>query len=377
MDDVREEFRKVVERPYEKAARWKRETGRKVIGCHPMYVPEEIVHAAGALPVVLLGSGETVTLAHRYLQPSFVCLPIRCNLDLALKGKLDFLDGVIFPDICDEARSLSDIWKAHREAPFHYSLMLPANLSTPLAGGYLAAQLADLRVSLERFLGHEIADESLRGSIAAYNRNRALLSRLYEVRRGNPGLLRARNAAEAVAASMLMPKEEHSELLSRLLEGLGAAEKPPDGMPRLLLSGGLCDMPDMDILDLVEELGAVVVDDDLYVGSRYFATQVEEGISPLDALAARYIGDVPCPTKFDPQSDWGEYLVDMARRSGADGVVIMMAEFCAPHGFDYPHLKEKLSAAGVPHLLLTTDHTGPSGQMKTRLGAFIELLERR
>ena len=135
-------------------------------------------------------------------------------------------------------------------------------------------------------------------------------------------------------------------------------------------------MSELDVLDLVEELGAVVVDDDLYVGSRYFATQVDETLDPIEALAAKFIENIPCPTKYDPSKDWGDYLVSMARRSRAGGVVIFMAKFCEPHGFDYPHLKDKLSDAGIPHLLLQTDHSGPSGQIRTRLQAFIELIGR-
>jgi benzoyl-CoA reductase/2-hydroxyglutaryl-CoA dehydratase subunit BcrC/BadD/HgdB len=182
--------------------------------------------------------------------------------------------------------------------------------------------------------------------------------------------------AAAVASSMLILKERHNELLATLLRQVEGAMNPAEGEARLVLSGGLCEMPELDVLDLVEQLGARVVDDDLYVGSRYFATQVEEGLDPVEALADRFLKDVPCPTKFNQDTDWGDYLVDRARESKARGVVIFLAKFCEPHGFDYPLLKDKLTAAGIPHLLLQTDHSGPSGQIRTRLQAFIELIER-
>lgn len=376
MDDIWSRFASVAEHPYENIAEWKKETKGKVIGCHPMHTPEEIIHAGGVLPVAILGSKEAITQAHRYLQPSFLCLLVRSNLDLALRGKLDFLDGIVFPDICEEVRCLSDIWRTYRPAPFHYSLMLPMNLGLPLARQYLVSRFTDLKLSLERFLGQEISEQALRQSIATYNRNRSLLSRLYEIRRAKPGLFRARDIVATVAASMLMPKEEHSQILSHILKHAETAGQPLHGKVRLVLSGCLCEMPEWGILDLIEELGATIVDDDLYVGARYFATRVDESINPIEALAARHIDDVPCPTKYNPANDWGDYLISIVRGSNADGVVILMLQFCEPHGFDYPYLKDKLSAANVPHLLLTTDHSGASGQIRTRLQAFIELLDR-
>jgi benzoyl-CoA reductase subunit C len=376
VDDVWSKFANVADNPLDHLARWKKTTGRNIIGCHPMHCPEEIIHAAGALPITMLGSGGPITLANKHLQSTFICMPVRYNLDSALGGRLDFLDGMIFPDICEETRCLSDIWKANCSADFHYSLLLPVNLTLSTAKEFLASELANLRASLEKFTGREISDDDLRRSISVYNYNRQLLSWLYEIRRTDPGLFRTRDVAAVVASSMLMPKEEHSELLSSLLAQIEGARHPSEGRPRLVLSGGLCDMPELDVLDLVEELGAVAVDDDLYVGSRYFATQADETLDPIEALASKFIEDIPCPTKYDPSKDWGDYLVNLVRRSQASGVVIFMAKFCEPHGFDYPHLKDKLSDAEIPHLLLQTDHSGPSGQIRTRLQAFVELIGR-
>ena len=376
MNDVWTRFERIVGHPHKAIAEAKQATGKKVIGCHPMHVPEEMIHAAGALPVVMLGGGGSINLANRHLQTSFLCLPIRYNLNARLGGRLGFLDGMIFPDICEETRCLADIWRANCPADFHYSLLLPVNLSVPQAKGFLISELTNLKSSLEGFTGQAISDEDLRHSISIYNRNRRLLARLYDIRRINPGLFRARDMVTAVASSMLMPKEAHNELLATLLKQIEGARDPAEGETRLVLSGGLCEMPELDVLDLVEELGARVVDDDLYVGSRYFTTLVEERSDPIEALTDRFIEDVPCPTKFNRSRDPGSYLVDRTKRSNAGGVVIFMAKFCEPHGFDYPHLKNKLSEAGIPHLLLTTDHSGASGQIRTRLQAFVELISR-
>ncbi|MDP2952301.1 MAG: 2-hydroxyacyl-CoA dehydratase family protein [Chloroflexota bacterium] len=364
----------LVDNPYPQVARWKEQTGGKVIGCFPMHVPEELVHAAGLLPIILLGSSEPITAANRYVQP-FVCALVRSNLDLALRGGLDFLDGVVFPDICDSIQCISDIWRRHRPSPFHYHLVVPARLSTPSGRAYLLSQFADLKRALEDFTGHAITPEALRRSIAIYRENRQLLTRLYDLRRQNPGLFRTREVSNIVAASMFLPKEEHSRLLRPLLEEWAQELPQRNGRARLVLSGHLCDEPRGSLLDLVDDVGGMVVDDDLYVGGRYFSSQAEEGVAPLEALAQRYIQDIPCPTKHNPANDWGDYLLGMVKRSRAQGVISLIMKFCEPHGFDYVYLKDRLAQAGVPHIMLETDHEGiPLGQISTRLQAFVETI---
>ena len=94
MKDVIGEFAIVVQNPLQRARRWK-EAGKGVIGCFPMYVPEEIIHASGMLPITLLGTEEPVSLAYKHLQ-TYICHLVQSNFELSLAGKLDFLDGIVF-----------------------------------------------------------------------------------------------------------------------------------------------------------------------------------------------------------------------------------------------------------------------------------------
>ena len=364
----------VTDSPYSRLKQWKKGTGRKVIGCFPMYVPEEIIHAAGLLPVVLLGQEQPITLADNYLQP-YICTPVRSNLDLSLKGGMDSLDGLVFPDICEPAQMVSEVWNVHQPTPFFHNLMVPVNTSANYNLSHLTQEFSRLKAALEKFIGRPITQENLKDSIAIYNGHRLLLHRLYQLRRECPECFKARDVATVVASSMFMPKEEHNRLLVQLLEEVAAKAPASTGRAKLVISGCFCDMPEVDILDLVEELGALVVDDDLYVGRRYFQTLVNEQEEPLVALAMRYIEDVPCPTKYNPNKDWGEYLLRLCREAKADGVFIILIKYCEPHALDYPRLKQRLSQDNVPHLLIETDHSGATGQIRTRLQAFIEILQ--
>src|SRR5690606_33113452 len=120
-----------------------------------------------------------------------------------------------------------------------------------------------------------------------------------------------------------------------------------------------CHAPRTELLDLIEESGCVVVDDDLYSGFRYISTDVPESGEPLPALAEWYLDrneNAPCPTRVTAEVDWDTYLIDSLMRSGADGVVVLMAKFCEPHMLYYPELRKALDARRIPHLLLETEH---------------------
>ncbi len=269
---------------------------------------------------------------------------------------------------------ISDIWIYHKPSSFYHQLILPKNMRADYTQGYLTRQFLYLKTALEKQVGRHISDSSLAESIAIYNENRRLLHRLYQLRRAHPKLFKARDTAVIVGACMLMPKEEHSRLLYQFLEEAEKIIPPSDGRIRLILSGCMCDMPELEVLDLVEELGAVVSDDDFYVGRRYFHSLTDEGLSPIDALAQRYIEDVPCPTKLDEKQDWSQYLATLLKDAKAAGIISVALKYCEAHLYDVPSLSANLSQKGIPNLMIETSHSGATGQLRTRFQAFLETL---
>ena len=350
---------------------WKARTGQRVVGCFPMYVPEEVLHAAGLHPVILLGSEEQPSRVNEFLH-SYLCHPVRSNLDQALKGELDYLDGLVFTDICDQAKRVGSIWGVKRPTPFLFYLMLPKRLDSPAAPAFLARELERLRQAAEDFAGKKVTAEALKQSIALYNETRSLLLRLFELRRKRPGLIGAGAVSAILDAAMTMPKEEFNPRLKKFLQASERAKAKPGGV-RLLLAGNPCEDLEPGFATVLEELGAAVVADDLFPGNRYLFPLVQDG-HPLEALAKAHLQVAPCPTRHHPGRDWADYLIGQARASGAQGMVILLQKFCEIHTFEYPDLKAKLAQAGIPHLMIESDHSGATARTKTRLEAFLETI---
>ena len=375
MQDLLAEFTKVAARHYDWLREWKKTHDKKLVGVSPMHLPEEIVHAAGLQPVVLQESDEPVTFGHAYIFPHF-CAWTRSVLDLLAKEKLDLFDGLLFFDECLQTRATRIIAGDRIRFPYYRLVQPTCSLRSPSALAEVTETYEQLRSDIEKFVGHRITDKALQESILLYNKNRDLLRKLYDIRRRKPGVLRAREIVAIVQSSMVMPKEEHSELMEKLLPKLEQREPRPNGRVRLVLSGHLCLAPKTDLLDIMEEAGGVIVDDDLYTGYRYFATDVPANGNPIEALAKRYLTNVPPnPTRWDPDSDWAEYIIDMTNRNKAQGVIVLVVKHCELHHWYFAHIRRMLMSLEIPYLLLETEHETVSlGPERTRIEAFMEMI---
>ncbi len=366
-------FRQISQTPADYAREWKKRTSGKVVGHLCSYTPQELIVAAGALPYRILGSGSAIDRADSYLQ-AYCCSLVRAALEDVLAGRLDFLDGTVFPHTCDSIQRLSDIWRMNAGLGFHADIILPVKLDTESAAEYMSAVLQRFRQDLEKGLGVTISDEQLKGAIRTCNRVRQSLTRLYELRRNHPGVIRSSDLHAVLKAALLMDRGELADALETLVSDLTAAPKEQTAaVKRLVFSGGLCSMP--DIYHIVEEAGGHVVWDDFCTGSRYFEGLVDEQHEPIQALTQRYRERVVCPAKHAGIFNRGEYLLAKVRENQADGVVFVFLKFCDPHGFDYPYMKEMLDKEGIPSIMFEIeDQLASQGQLRTRCEAFLEML---
>jgi bzd-type benzoyl-CoA reductase N subunit len=360
--------------------------GHRAMGYFCTYVPEEIIHAAGFVPVRIRSSDQIPSRADAHLQ-SYTCALCRSGLDQALRGDLSFLQGMVFPHTCDTIQVLADIWRMSFPDLYVETIVQPVHLSSPSTRPYLIAELQRFRLSLEELIGQGISDQAISASAELYDEKRRLLTRLYDLR----DRLTAPELFAATGAGFVMPLEAYNQLLGELVEllaqdglsippsltgrGRGRVDphQPGSKEPGLILVGAVLDDP--AILIIIEKLGGRIVADDLCTGSRYFAQPVVGNDDPIVALADRYLHRLPCPAKYHPNHQPDEHLLQLVSDTQADGVVFVLQKFCDPHAFDYAIVKKKLDAAAVPHLRLEMEHAPALEQWRTRLQAFLEVVD--
>ncbi len=355
------------------AAEWKKSHPGNVVGFMCSYTPEEILWAAGMLPFRLLGTHHAIERADAHLQ-TYCCSLVRGCLEEVLSGRLDFLDGMIFPHTCDSIQRLSDIWRMRIPRMFHADVVLPAKLDTASAQDYLIATLRKLITDLEHWTGRRITDDRLRDAVCRYNEIRSHLNTLAAWRQTHPGIISGSDFHTIVQAAMWMDREEFCRMLSGIVQSViyMPTDQPFSGK-RIVLSGGVCVVP--DIYSIIESAGAAVVAEDVCTGDRFFQGIIDLEGDMTTHIARRMIDRIVCPAKHHGIFSRGNSLVETVRSTCSDGVVFLFLKFCDPHGFDYPYLKDTLDRENIPSMLVEIEDSHLSeGQLKTRLEAFIEML---
>ena len=367
-------FEAVCSDPYA-AGRARASAGGKVAGYMCVYVPLELLHAAGYLPVRVIGRSGGMQQASAHL-PSYACSVAHSALDMGLSGELLFLDLMVFSHTCDTMQNLADIWAANMPSCRSVTLDVPTCVDPTHGLPFLRRKLEAFRQVLES-VGGGIADETLDASIKLYDEHRAVMRRLDTLRAERPDLLPGRAMQAVTQAALFMPREQHLDAVKAIIRALEAAT-PPQGysIPRVFVTGSVCQSG--AYIAAIEGAGCVVVGDSLCTGTRAFAMDRADGTDPLERLARMYLSRTPCPAKHRPGRDAGEALLDSVQRSGAHGVVFLLTKFCDPWGFEYVDLRKALENQGIPSLLLEIEqHQPPPEQLRTRVAAFVEMLATR
>ncbi len=364
-------FRQVAGNPYAYLRKLKEQTGKRMIGSTCAFTPEEFILAAGAHPFRIFGESDSLSGADAHIQ-AYGCSMVRGMLEDGLSGKLNFLDGVVFPHACDSIQRLSDIWRLNIPS-LHFDVLLPVKLDTPLAKSYFVKVLERFRKDLEQALNVAISETALKESIVLMNRLRRYLIRLYTLQSEKPGILSGSDLSAVVKACMVMDKQEAVNGLSELITAVEDMSFTGKKVKRLLISGSVCSHP--DIYEMIENKGAVVVWDDLCSGSRYFEGLANEDTEPVQAIAGRFTERYVCPAKHLGVKFQMENLKKLVKNHHVDGILFMLLKFCEPFSFDYPDIKTELEKMEIPFLLVEMDrHNEVDEQMRTRIDTMLEIL---
>jgi benzoyl-CoA reductase subunit C len=345
-------------------------------GHFPVYFPEEIVHAAGLLPVNILGGGNKLELKHADAHMgSFICSVCRSTSELGLNGSLDGLVGFVTHPICDAAKHLGGIWARNFPEQLAQILYLPQNPNTPGAVRFTAAEYQRLRGDVEAKIGRAIDDAALARSVRVYNQNRALLRELYAIRRSEPWKVSCTESYLLLRARTRMPAERHNALLEEALGAIRTRKRAAQDKPRVVFVGGFCEQPPLEMLEAMDDT-CYVVDDDLLIGLRWLTKDVPETGDPVWALAESFVErSAASPVQHDERKTKEGYLMEMVEASRADAVIVTAAKFCEPGLDEQVAWSKHLDAVGVPHLVLEFEEKMTSfEQMAMQLETFAESL---
>lgn len=372
-----EEFKQVSASPKTMLAKYKAQ-GKKAIGCLPYYVPEELVYAAGMVPMGVWGCNGKQEVRSKEYCASFYCTVAQLSLEMLLDGTLDGLDGIITPVLCDTLRPMSQNFKVAMKDKMPVIFLAHPQVRQNAAGKQFTYDAySEVKGHLEEICGHEITNDAILAAIKVYNKSRAARREFCKLANAHPDLISASTRAAILRAAYFMLKDEYTAKLEELNKELAAAPAGKFDGHKVVVSGIIYNMP--GILKAMDDNKLAVAADDCAYESRSFAVDAPEDLdNGLQALAVQFSKQKNDVLLYDPdfaKNARAEHVCNLVKESGAEGLIVFMMQFCDPEEMEYPDLKKALDAHHIPHVKIGVDQmTRDFGQAQTALEAFAESL---
>ena len=307
-----------------------KDAGKKCIGVMPYYAPEELVYAAGMMPFGMWGSNNKTEQRSKEYCATFYC-----------------------------------IFLAH-----------PQNRFADWGKQFCLDQYNNVKAGLEKIAGHEIKSEDIAAAIKVYNKSRAARREFVKLASDHCDVIDPIMRSAVLKAAWFMDKAEYTEKLEALNAELKALPAAKWNGVKVVTSGIICDNP--TLLKIFKDNNVAIAADDVAHESRAFRTDASEEGDPMMALVDQFTNIDYDVLLYDPQSYQnrrGEFVANMVKESGAQGLVLFMQQFCDPEEMEFPYLKKALDAAGIPFIKLGIDQQMRDfGQAATAIQAFADVL---
>jgi benzoyl-CoA reductase/2-hydroxyglutaryl-CoA dehydratase subunit BcrC/BadD/HgdB len=359
-----------------------KKTGVKIIGYFPgNYVPEELIYASGAVPLCLAAGGYSQPAeAALSVVPRIICPFARAQIGERLLKKnpyYNMIDMLIAPITCQHLKKVAEIWEYRGDLEI-FKLGIPHQHNNNFELEYFIDRLRVLKDRLQAFTGNEITGEKINEAIELYKRIRELLRKISLLRRTSPSPLSALDFIKLNHASFYADPALMIDVLDSIYHELKDKQKTTEsGKPRILLIGPNIGYGDYKILELVKEAGGDIVIEEICEGVRNYWYDIANESDLFQSLARGYLVDrVPCAFTRQSARKRLDFALKLVKDFDVAGIVWYELLCCETYDSESYFFAQSMGERNIPMLILESDYgTADTGQLKTRIEAFIEILK--
>jgi benzoyl-CoA reductase/2-hydroxyglutaryl-CoA dehydratase subunit BcrC/BadD/HgdB len=356
--------------------------GVKIIGYFPGdYLPEELIYASGAVPLCLIHGGNSrpadVALS---VVPHVICPFARAQIGERLLKENPYysmIDMLVAPITCQHLKKVAEIWEYEGDLEI-FKLGIPHQHSNDFELEYYADRLRELKDKLEAFTGNEITSEKIGSAIVLYNKMRELLKKISLMRRNSDSLLDTLEFVKLNHASFYADPAFMVDVLDSIYHDLKDKQQTTKAnASRILLLGPNIGYGDYTVLELVKAAGGEIVIEELCEGIRYYWHDIENKGDLFQSMAKGYLVDrVPCAFMRYSARERLDFAFKLIEDFNVSGVIWYELLCCETYDAEAYFFAEKMGERNIPMLILESDYgTAATGQLKTRIEAFIEIVK--
>ena len=347
--------------------------GKKVIGCAPVYVPEELVYAAGMIPIGIWGKEGEVTRSKEYF-PAFYASVVLRTMDLGLEGKLDKLSAMIIPGLSDALKGLSQNWKKGvKNVPSLY-IAIGQNRKIKAGLDFNEKQFLKLKSQLEEISGSKIEDDKIEEAIVLYNRHRKAMEAFNNLAATHLNTITPTLRARVMSSAYFFDKASHLEILEQLNAELRNLPEEDFKGKKIVTTGIIANSP--GVLKVFETYNFGIVADNVNHESGQFDYLVDEGTgNPVRALS-KWLSNIEGSTfLYDPEKLRGKIITEKVKKYKAEGVIYLLTKFSESEEFDYPIIRDELNKSNIKNILIEVDQQMTNfEQANTALQTFADMI---
>jgi len=359
-----------------------KEQGGKVVGVFCIQVPEELIYAAGAIPLRLsCGFYDAITPAEEIV-PKNTCPLIKSSVGfnfLKINPLFEYCDVIIIPSTCDGKKKMADILSNYHNV---WTLELPNEKEEIASKDFWIHQVRLLKEKLEALTGRKIDKNTLKQKIQLLHKRTALARELFNIRKDDNIRISGRDSYLIMQVAFFDDINRWMQRLQIVMDELKKSPALyPANTPRIIMTGSALIWPNMKLLHIIEESGGIVVGDDSCACGQYFYNPVEldewSMKAMIEAISDKYLLPTVCPI-FSQSDDRIDRLLELTEQYKADGVVYHILRLCQLFDFEFTKVSMVLQNKGIPLIKIETEYSEEdTGQIKTRVEAFIEMMEAR
>ena len=217
-----------------------KETGKPAVGCFPLFVPEELIYAAGFLPVGMWGGISAFQKSNQYIQ-SFACSIMRANLELGMSGAYDFLKAALIPSQCDTLKCVCENFKVAVPKVPVIGVTIPQNRTIQAAHGQLLDEFDYLAQALAKVQTPDCQPIPLEEAFAIYEDYRAAMMAFLDAVPDYLNTITPKARHLILKAAWFMDKKVYTEKIRALTTALQAQPKEVFSGKKFLVTGIMLD----------------------------------------------------------------------------------------------------------------------------------------
>ncbi len=356
-----------------------KQEGKPVIGTFCVYIPEEIVLAAGGICVGLCGGSQGSIPDAEKILPRNICPMVKSAFGFKAGGICPYFQVVDFvygETTCDAKKKTWEI--LDQMVPTH--VMEIPQTKRPSAVEMWLSEVKDFKAKVESIAACEVTPAQLKAAVRIMNNKRKSLQRLNKLRHFDPTPISGKDVllieqiafyddpvrfAEKVNALS-------DELEQRIADGVTVQN---NGAPRVMVAGVPMALPNWKLHDLVEGTGAVIVNEESCIGTRYYKDLMQENSEDIESilkeLTKRYM-QIDCSC-FTPNDERIDQVLKEYKESGAHGLIHYSLQFCHTYNVEEVKIRKACVREGIPYMFIESDYSPEDiGQLQTRVEAFLE-----